>query len=71
MPVERVMGPSRNSIENHRDLQAIARNMRPTLWAPSENISFGLLYNRGLRIQNRNLGAHLMKALLDVTLTAG
>ena len=37
MPVERVMGPNRNNIENYEDLQPIARNVRP-----SENFSFFL-----------------------------
>ena len=43
MPVERVMGPSRNNMENYRDLQPIAQNMKPILWVPGENLSFGLL----------------------------
>ena len=30
-------------MENNGDLQPIARNMNPTLWVPSENLSFGLL----------------------------
>ena len=27
--------------ENYRDLQPIAQSMKPTLWVPSENLSFG------------------------------
>ena len=42
MPFERVMGPNQH-IENNGDLQPIARSMNPTLWVPSENLSFGLL----------------------------
>ena len=41
---ERVMGPNRHIMKNFRDLQPIARSMKPTLiWVPSENLSFGLL----------------------------
>ena len=40
---ERVMGPSRDDMENYGDLKPIARSMKPTLWAPNENLSFGLL----------------------------
>ena len=43
MPVERVMGPNRNNMENYVELQAIAQNMKPTVWVPSENPSSGLL----------------------------
>ena len=40
---ERVMGPNRQNMENYGDLQPIVRSMKPTLWVPSENLSFGLL----------------------------
>ena len=43
MPVERVMGPERNDLEDCEDLQPIARNIKPTLWVPGKNLSFGLL----------------------------
>ena len=43
MPFERVMGSNRHNMENYEDLQPITRSMKPTLWVPSENLSFGLL----------------------------
>ena len=43
MPFERIMGPNRHNMENYGDLQPVARSMKPTLWVPSENFSFGLL----------------------------
>ena len=43
MPVERVMGPNRNNMENYGDLQPVARNMKATIWVPGENFPFGLL----------------------------
>ena len=43
MSFERVMGTNRHIMENNGDLEPIARNMNPTLWVPSENLSFGLL----------------------------
>ena len=43
IPVERVMGPNQDNTENYGDLQPIARNMKPTLWVPGENLSFGPL----------------------------
>ena len=48
MPFERVMGPSRQSMENYGDLQPIARRMKPALWVPSENLPSGLLPNEHL-----------------------
>ena len=52
MPFERVMGPNRHNMGNYGDLQPIAGSMKPTLWVPSENFSFGLLPNslRNLQI---------------------
>ena len=43
MPVEKVMAPNRHNIKNYEGLQPIASSMKSTLWAPSENLSFGLL----------------------------
>ena len=43
MPAERAMGSNRNNTENYGNLQSMAENMKPTLWVPSENFSFGLL----------------------------
>ena len=43
MPVEKVMRSTRNNMENYYDLQPIGQIMKPTLWAPSENLYFGLL----------------------------
>ena len=43
MLFERVLGPNQHNKENYGDLQHIARSMEPTLWVPSENLSFGLL----------------------------
>ena len=45
MPFETVMGPNRHIMENNGDLQPIARSINPTLWVPSENLSFVLLPN--------------------------
>ena len=42
MPIEKVMGPNRHNMENYEDLQPIARSMKPTLWVPSEKLSFSL-----------------------------
>ena len=42
MPVERLMRPNRNGMENDGYLQPIAPNMKPTLWVLGENISLGL-----------------------------
>ena len=47
MPFERVMGPNQHSMKNYGDLQPIARGVKPTLWVPSENLSFGLLPKHG------------------------
>ena len=46
IPVERVMGPSRNNMENYGEMQPIVRDMKPALWVPGENLSFGLLPKR-------------------------
>ena len=43
MPIERVMGPNRHNMENYGDLRPTAQSMKPTLWVPSEDLSFGLL----------------------------
>ena len=43
MPVERLRGPNRNTMENYGDLQRIARNMKLTLWVLAEHLSFGVL----------------------------
>ena len=45
MPNEKVMGPNRHKPENYEDLQPMAQSMKPTLWTPSDNLSFGLLPN--------------------------
>ena len=38
MHVERVMGSNQKNMKNYGDLQPIAQNMKPTLWAPGEKI---------------------------------
>ena len=38
MPFERVMGSNQNNMKNYGDLQSVAQNMKPTLWAPGEKI---------------------------------
>ena len=43
MPFERAMVPNRHIMENYGDLQPTAQSMKPTLWGPSENLSFSLL----------------------------
>ena len=42
MPVERVKGPTQTTSKIYGNLQPIARNMKPTLWVPGENLSIGL-----------------------------
>ena len=36
--------PNWHIMENNGNLHPIARSMNPTFWVPSENLSFGLLY---------------------------
>ena len=43
MPFKRIMGYNQGIKQNYDDLQPIARSMKPTLWVPSKNLSFGLL----------------------------
>ena len=39
-PVESEVGPNQNNLKNYEDLQHIARNTNPTLWAPGKNFIF-------------------------------
>ena len=45
MLFERIMGPNQHNMENSGNLQHFTRSMKPTLWDPSEHLSFGLFPN--------------------------
>ena len=55
MPFERVMEPNRHNLETYGDVQPVARSMKPSLWVPSKDLSFGLLPKLGQQQSLRSL----------------